>query len=63
MSDANPYSARLDTDLVHARHGGIALSGEREPNGYRMRLRVVEEYDVACWSENRWYQAAYPELK
>lgn len=27
---------------------GIALSGERQLNGYRVRLRVVEEYDVAA---------------
>ncbi len=27
--------------------GGIALSEKRQLNGYRVRLRIVEEYDVA----------------
>ena len=31
---------------------GIALSEERQLNGYRVRLRVVEEYDVALLAES-----------
>ncbi len=31
---------------------GIALSEERQVNGYRVRLRVVEEYDVAVLAES-----------
>ena len=32
--------------------GGIALSEERQVNGYRVRLRLVEEYDVALVAES-----------
>jgi hypothetical protein len=31
---------------------GIALSEERRLNGYRVRLRLVEEYDVALLAES-----------
>jgi hypothetical protein len=31
---------------------GIALSEERQLNGYRVRLRVVEEYDVPLLAES-----------
>ena len=30
----------------------MALSEERQLNGYRVRLRVVEEYDVALLAES-----------
>jgi hypothetical protein len=39
--------ARCENDLVHGGLGGIGLSEERQLKGYRVRLRVVEEYDVA----------------
>jgi hypothetical protein len=38
-----PYSAGREQDSVWA---GMALSEERQLNGYRVRLRVVEEYDA-----------------
>lgn len=31
---------------------GIAVSEQRQLNGYRVRLRVVEEYDVALLAES-----------
>jgi hypothetical protein len=31
---------------------GIALNEERQLNGYRVRLRIVEEYDVALLAES-----------
>jgi len=34
------------------RIGGIALDEEPEVKGYRVRLRVVEEYDVALLAES-----------
>jgi hypothetical protein len=47
-----PYSVRHEEDSTRARLGGIALSEERQLNGYRVRLRVVEEYDVALLAES-----------
>jgi hypothetical protein len=47
-----PYSARHENDFIRAGPGGIALSEERQLNGYRVRLRVVEEYDVALLAES-----------
>src|SRR2546430_17440699 len=38
---------RHENDCRCAARAGIALSEERQLNGYRVRLRVVEEYDVA----------------
>jgi hypothetical protein len=35
-----------------AARAGMALSEERQLNGYRVRLRVVEEYDVALLAES-----------
>jgi len=46
------YSARHENDFTYAALGGIALSEERQLNGYRVRLRVVEEYDVALLAES-----------
>ena len=46
------YSARHENDFVRAGPGGIALGEERQLNGYRVRLRVVEEYDVALLAES-----------
>ena len=47
-----PYSARHENDFVCATLGGISLSEKRQLNGYRVRLRVVEEYDVALLAES-----------
>jgi hypothetical protein len=47
-----PYSARHESDFRCAGPGGIAVSEERQLNGYRVRLRVVEEYDVALLAES-----------
>ena len=47
-----PYSARHENDFTYAALGRIALSEERQLNGYRVRLRVVEEYDVALLAES-----------
>src|SRR6266511_2221193 len=47
-----PYSARHENDFRCAARAGIALSEERQLNGYRVRLRVVEEYDVALLAES-----------
>jgi hypothetical protein len=47
-----PYSARPENDFICAALAGIALSEERQLNGYRVRLRVVEEYDVALLAES-----------
>ena len=47
-----PYSARHENDFVRAGPGGIALSEEPQLNGYRVRLRLVEEYDVALLAES-----------
>jgi hypothetical protein len=35
-----------------AAFGENAVSEKRQPNGYRVRLRVVEEYDVALLAES-----------
>ena len=32
--------------------GGNVVSEKHQPNGYRVRLRVVEEYDVALLAES-----------
>jgi hypothetical protein len=47
-----PYSARHEREPIHAGRGGIALSDELQPRGYRVRLRIVEEYDVALLAES-----------
>jgi hypothetical protein len=41
-----------ESDFRCAGPGGIAVSEERQLNGYRVRLRVVEEYDVALLAES-----------
>jgi hypothetical protein len=43
---------RHENDCRCAARAGIALSEERQLNGYRVRLRVVEEYDVALLAES-----------
>src|SRR5438128_11383982 len=47
-----PYSVRHENDFMCAALGGIALSEERQLNSYRVRLRVVEAYDVALLAES-----------
>jgi hypothetical protein len=47
-----PYSARHENDFICAALAGVALSEERQLSGYRVRLRVVEEYDVALLAES-----------
>ena len=37
---------------MHTGRGGIALSDELQLHGYRVRLRIVEEYDVALLAES-----------
>jgi hypothetical protein len=44
--------ARHENDFTCVALAGIALSEERQLNGYRVRLRVVEEYDVALLAES-----------
>jgi hypothetical protein len=47
-----PYSARHENGFRCAARAGLALSEERQLNGYRVRLRVVEEYDVSLLGES-----------
>jgi hypothetical protein len=47
-----PYSVRHENDFLRAALARIALSEERPLTGYRVRLRVVEEYDVALLAES-----------
>jgi hypothetical protein len=47
-----PYSARHEDDFIRAELAGIASSAERQLSGYRVRVRVVEEYDVALLAES-----------
>jgi hypothetical protein len=39
-------------DFIRAGLGGIVLSEGRQLSGYRLRLRIVEEYDVALLAES-----------
>jgi hypothetical protein len=47
-----PYSARNENDFTCAALAGIALSEARQLHGYRVRLRVVDDYDVALLAES-----------
>ena len=47
-----PYSARYEDDFICAGLAGIVSSAERQLSGYRVRVRVVEEYDVALLAES-----------
>ncbi len=47
-----PYSARHGSGFRCAALGGNAVSEKRQLHGYRVRLRVVEEYDVALLAES-----------
>jgi hypothetical protein len=45
-------SARNENDFTCAALAGIALSEARQLHGYRVRLRVVDDYDVALLAES-----------
>jgi hypothetical protein len=48
-----PYSARHESDFIWAAlAAGIAVSEKRQLNGYRVRLPVVEDYDVALLAKS-----------